>query len=83
MTNHPDAKIVLMTYNVESDGPALQSGGSHSLADRAARQAEFVTDFQVDPTGQLAVASCYAGKLKVIKLEDGELGQAFDVSCVR
>ncbi|KAI0335819.1 hypothetical protein GY45DRAFT_705258 [Cubamyces sp. BRFM 1775] len=80
MTNHPDAKVVLMTYGVENDVPALQPGGSHSLVDRAARQAEFVTDFQVDPTGQIAVVSCYAGKLKVIKLEDGELGQAFDVS---
>ena len=82
MTNHPDVKIVLLTYGIENDIPALQSGGSHSLVDRAARQAEFVTDFQVDPTGQIAVVSCYAGKLKVIKLEDGELGQAFDVSCV-
>ncbi|KAI8986077.1 CPSF A subunit region-domain-containing protein [Trametes punicea] len=80
MTDHPDAKIVLMSYAVDDGIATLKPGGSHSLVDRAARQAEFVTDFQVDPTGQVVVASCYAGKLKVIKLENGELGQAFDVS---
>ncbi|CDO76087.1 hypothetical protein BN946_scf184649.g13 [Trametes cinnabarina] len=80
MIDHPDPRVVMMVYVVEGGVVSLVPGGSHSLADRAARQAEFVTDIQVDPTGQIAVASCYAGKLKVIKLEKGELGQAFDVS---
>ncbi|KAI0372253.1 hypothetical protein BV20DRAFT_991870 [Pilatotrama ljubarskyi] len=80
MTDHPDAKLVVMSYQIEGGVAALRSGSSHSLVDPAARQAEFVTDVQVDPTGQVAVASAYAGKLKVVRLEDGELGQAFDVS---
>lgn len=82
MTDLPDAKLVLMTYSTEGGVAALTSGTSHSLMDQAARPAEFVTDFQVDPTGQVVIASCYAGKLKVVRIEDGELGQAFDVSCV-
>ncbi|KAI0826862.1 CPSF A subunit region-domain-containing protein [Trametes gibbosa] len=80
MTDHPDAKLVLMSYRSEGGVSALTSGSSQSLVDSAARQAEFVTDFQVDPTGQVVVASCYAGKLKVVKIEGGELRQAFDVS---
>ncbi|OSD07132.1 hypothetical protein PYCCODRAFT_1449240 [Trametes coccinea BRFM310] len=80
MIDHPDARLVMMHYAVEDGVSSLTPGGSHSLVDRAARQAEFVTDVQVDPSEQIAVASCYAGKLKVVKLENGELGQAFDVS---
>lgn len=81
MTDHPDPKLVLMTYSLENGVASLNPASHVSLVDRAARQAEFVTDFQVDPTGKVIVASCYTGKLKVVKLKDGELDKnPFDVS---
>ena len=82
MTDHPDPKLIILSYGVEDGVASLTSIGHHSLADRAARHAEFVTDVQVDPTGKVAVASCYTGKLKVITLNNGKVDSAFDVSCV-
>ncbi|KAH9924683.1 CPSF A subunit region-domain-containing protein [Epithele typhae] len=80
MTDHPDPNLILMSYVVDAGAPSVVPIGSLSLYDRALRQSEFVVDFQVDPTGSIAVASCYTGKLKVVVLEKGKLGAAFDVS---
>ncbi|KAI0720554.1 CPSF A subunit region-domain-containing protein [Cerioporus squamosus] len=81
MTDHPDPKLVVMAFGYGEDGVAsLTPKSSLSLADRSARPAEFVTDVQVDPTGKIAVACCFTGKLKVVPLKNGELGNAFDVS---
>ncbi|EJF63344.1 hypothetical protein DICSQDRAFT_153890 [Dichomitus squalens LYAD-421 SS1] len=80
MTDHPDPELILLSYDVKDGVASLTPAGHHSLADRAARQAEFVTDFQVDPSGTVAVASCYTGKLKVVTVSDGKLDTAFDVS---
>ncbi|KAI0766387.1 CPSF A subunit region-domain-containing protein [Trametes elegans] len=80
MTDHPDIKLVLFTYETVDGQATLKTTGTCSLVDRAARPAEFVTDVRVDPTGQIAVASCYAGKLKVVSLQGGKLGESFDVS---
>lgn len=82
MTDHPDPKLVVMAYTKEDGVTSLVPKSSLSLADRAARPAEFVTDVQVDPTGHIAVACCFTGKLKIVPLEKGELGNSFDVSCV-
>ena len=77
MTDHPDPKLIVMAY--QEGATSIAELGFLSLADRAARPAEFVTDVQVDPTGKIAIVSCYTGKLKVIPLKDGALGNAFDV----
>ncbi|RPD77741.1 hypothetical protein L226DRAFT_544225 [Lentinus tigrinus ALCF2SS1-7] len=80
MIDHPDPKLVVFALEIEDGVASLNSKSSLSLADRAPRPAEFITDVQVDPTGKIAVACCFTGKLKVVPLEDGELGNSFDVS---
>ncbi|TFK91964.1 hypothetical protein K466DRAFT_514387 [Polyporus arcularius HHB13444] len=80
MTDHPAPKLVVMAFDNEDGVASLTPKSSLSLTDRSARPAEFVTDVQVDPTGKIAVACCFTGKLKVVPLKDGELGNAFDVS---
>ncbi|KAH9942902.1 CPSF A subunit region-domain-containing protein [Amylocystis lapponica] len=80
MTDHPDPKLIVLGYAVESGSVSLTSKGHVSLHDRYGRQAEFVTDVFVDPSGQVAVASCYGGKLKVVQFENGMISNAFDVS---
>ena len=82
MTDHPEPKLVLMTYDFVDGVASLSSRSHQSLADRAARQAEFITDFKVDPSGQIVVACAYTGKLKIVTLKNGNLENAFDVSCV-
>lgn len=81
MTDHPDAKLLVLAY--QEGATSLTEQGSLSLADHAARPAEFVTDVQVDPTGKVAVVSCYTGKFKVVALKDGNFGTSFDVMCVQ
>ncbi|OBZ68977.1 DNA damage-binding protein 1 [Grifola frondosa] len=80
MTDHPDPKLIVLAYVVEAGLGNLVTKGQQSLFDRASRHAEFITDVQVDPSGEVAVACCYVGKLKVVKLKDGEFEQPFDVS---
>ncbi|KAI0647974.1 CPSF A subunit region-domain-containing protein [Trametes meyenii] len=80
MTDHPDPNIVLMIYSMDGGGSSLTPGDLNTLKDSSARPAEFVTDFQVDPTGQVAAVSCYAGKLKIIPLSPGQLGPDIDMS---
>ena len=80
MTDHPNPNLVLMTYTMEDDVAALVETSSQSLADRAARQSEYVMDFAVDPSGKSVAVSCYTGKLKVVQIQKGELSDPFDVS---
>ena len=80
MTDHPEPKIVLMSYVIEEEVPTLVATSFQSLFDRTARPSEYVMDFSVDPTGSVVVASCYSGKLKVIEIKKGKLNEPFDVS---
>lgn len=80
MTDHPDPSLILMSYVIEDGVPSLVQISYQSLADRAGRQAEFVVDFSVDPSGTVIAVSCYTGKLKVMRLEKGKLKDPFDVS---
>lgn len=82
MTDHPDPKLVLLSYDVVDGVGSLTPTGHISLADRTARPAEFVTDFRVDPSGEVIAVSCYTGKFKILTYGDGKLGSSFDVSCV-
>lgn len=82
MTDHPDPRISVLVYE-ESDGIGrLVETSSISLHDRIARHAEFCNDVVVDPTGSVAIASCYVGKLKVLRLKNGAVEEDFDVMYV-
>ncbi|OSX59780.1 hypothetical protein POSPLADRAFT_1048255 [Postia placenta MAD-698-R-SB12] len=82
LTDHPDPKLIILTYVVDNSGnSSIVSKEFVDLYDRYARPAEFVTDVAVDPTGQVAVVSCYTGRLKVVQFEDGkQTGVPFDIS---
>ena len=83
MTSHPDPELVFFTYDeLEDGGAALSVKKSLSLYERTPREAEFFNDLLIHPSGQLAVASCYAGKLKIIKLKAGEYAEDFDLPYV-
>lgn len=85
LTDHPDPKLIILTYVVDNSGnSSIVSKEFVDLYDRYARPAEFVTDVAVDPTGQVAVVSCYTGRLKVVQFEDGkQTGVPFDISYVK
>ncbi|THH20561.1 hypothetical protein EW146_g835 [Bondarzewia mesenterica] len=81
LTDHPDPRIIVLTCQASKDGE-LSLNGLHTinLEERNARPAEFLQDVVVDASRQVAVASCYAGKLKVIVLEGDKLDIEFDVT---
>lgn len=82
LTDHPEPKLIQLTYEVAAGVASLVSNSHIDLQDRYARPAEFVTDVLVDPSGKVAAVSCYTGRLKVVRLEDGKIGTNFDVSYV-
>lgn len=62
----------------------VQCGPALALYERAGRSAEFCTDVRVDESGTVGVVSVYAGRLRVVKFESGEIleGEDFDMSYV-
>ncbi|EIW81285.1 hypothetical protein CONPUDRAFT_56293 [Coniophora puteana RWD-64-598 SS2] len=81
LTDHPEPELVFITYTTHTSRKnELRITKKLSLAERTGRIAEFFVDLLVDPTGQLAIVSTYAGKLKVVQLDDGEYDSDFDVS---
>ncbi|KAH8104484.1 mono-functional DNA-alkylating methyl methanesulfonate N-term-domain-containing protein [Cristinia sonorae] len=80
LTDHPDPRVVVLAYQQTTEIPQLVDVGSVALHDRIARHAEFCNDILVDPTGAVAIVSCYAGKLRVLTLKKGLIEQEFDVS---
>ncbi|KZT11975.1 uncharacterized protein LAESUDRAFT_746751 [Laetiporus sulphureus 93-53] len=82
LTDHPDPKLIPLAYEVDESGTAsLISKEGIDLHDRDARPAEFVTDVFVDPSGHVAIVSCYTGRLKLVQLENGEVtGIPTDIS---
>ncbi|KAF9485871.1 hypothetical protein BDN70DRAFT_870784 [Pholiota conissans] len=82
MLTHPDPEFIILEYQETEDGIAeLIVKKQLSLFERLPRTAEFFTDFLIHPSGKLAVASYFAGKLKIIKLKGGNYTEDFDVSC--
>jgi DNA damage-binding protein 1 len=82
LTDHPDPRLILLQYSTGTEPPELTEIWSSSLYDRHARHAEYLNDIIVHPAGRAAVVSCYAGKLKVITLNDGKVNRDFDVMSV-
>ena len=82
LTDHPDPKLILLTYSPNGDTPELTEKWTCSLHDRVARPAEYLNDIIVHPAGRVAIVSCYTGKLKVLTFEGGDVDKNFDVMCV-
>lgn len=82
MLAHPDPELIFLSYSESESGAELNTLKQLSLYERFPRPAEFFNDVLVHPSGSLAVASCYTGKLKVIKLNAGNYHEDFDVSYV-
>lgn len=83
MLTHPEPELIILGYAESEEGTAtLAVKKQLSLFERLPRIAEFFTGLLVHPSGKIAVVSCYAGKLKIIKLKGGSYGDDFDVSCV-
>lgn len=83
LTDHPDPRLIVLQYSTDEEGKAsLKSKDYIELHDRYARPAEFVTDVFVSPSGQVAVVSCYTGKLKFVQFKDKKRPDAFDASYV-
>lgn len=81
MTSHPDPELVFFSYKeTESGGSELTVQDTLSLYERSPREAEFYNDLIIHPSGTVAIASCYVGKLKVIKLKAGGYVDNFDFS---
>ncbi|THH31175.1 hypothetical protein EUX98_g3000 [Antrodiella citrinella] len=80
MTDHPDPRIIVLAYEKENGVSRLVDASSTSLHDRIARHAEFCNDVVVDPTGRIAVVSCYAGKLRILVFGEGVVEEEFDVT---
>lgn len=84
MLDHPDPELIVLEYTISNNGnrdvAGLKTVNHLSLYERSARAAEFCNTVILDPSGTVAVASCYKGKLKVLLLEEGTVQRDFDVS---
>ncbi|KAJ7163276.1 mono-functional DNA-alkylating methyl methanesulfonate N-term-domain-containing protein [Mycena filopes] len=83
MLDHPDPELIFLTY----EQPA-GADGTLSITHRLElvehnsnqRPAEFFNDLLVHPDGNLALISCYSGKLKLVALKEGKFVSASDAS---
>lgn len=86
MTDHPYPELIFLSYsasrNDTRDAAELRTLHYITLHERSARTAEFFNDVLLDPSGSVAVISCYAGKLKVVLISGGNYQRDFDISCV-
>ncbi|KAF9219239.1 hypothetical protein BS17DRAFT_431256 [Gyrodon lividus] len=82
LTDHPEPELVFLSFTVNKHGETVLGVTKHlSLFERSARSAEFCHDVLVDPSGALAIASVYTGRLKVVILnEEGGYDRDFDAS---
>ncbi|KZT28894.1 hypothetical protein NEOLEDRAFT_1239376 [Neolentinus lepideus HHB14362 ss-1] len=79
LTDHPDPRLYVLSLSTSSAGQAeLRVDKSLTLSERFATVQETFTDVLVHPEGQVAVATCYAGKLKVVSFDNGTYQSDFD-----
>ncbi|KAJ7242817.1 mono-functional DNA-alkylating methyl methanesulfonate N-term-domain-containing protein [Mycena haematopus] len=78
MLDHPEPELVFLTYT----GGTLSTTKRLELVERNHNQrpAEFFNDVLVHPDGELALVSCYTGKLKVVALQNGNYKSDCDAS---
>ncbi|THV04459.1 hypothetical protein K435DRAFT_649225 [Dendrothele bispora CBS 962.96] len=78
--DHPDPELLLLAYSeTEPGGGKLELKEQVQLDERGARPAEFFNDVVIHPSAELAVVSCYAGRLKVLNLSPGSHFENYDV----
>lgn len=82
LTDHPDPRVLVLGFQErgEESKPVVKCLDTLSLYERNARPAEFFNRCIVDRKGRAAVVSTYAGKLRVIELEEGRVKSSFDVA---
>ncbi|KAG6831652.1 hypothetical protein H0H87_004602 [Tephrocybe sp. NHM501043] len=78
-TWEPGDTDIVMNEDESSSGCQLTVTKELSLYERTPQPAEYFTDIVVHPSGKIAIASCYKGKLRVIKLKAGHHEEDFDV----
>ncbi|KAI0084181.1 CPSF A subunit region-domain-containing protein [Irpex rosettiformis] len=79
LLDHPHPKLLLLGYKTQDGVSALSTLWHSDLQDRYARHAEFFTGIVTSAFGEVAVVSCYVGKLKVIAFNEGKVSNEFDV----
>jgi len=81
MTDHPTPELIFLAYSrsAETGHMTFETIRNVSLHDRSARQAEYLNDVYVDHSGVCALVSCYAGKLKIVRIQDGDFDSDFDL----
>ncbi|KAI0337556.1 hypothetical protein BDW22DRAFT_1363933 [Trametopsis cervina] len=79
LLDHPHPKLLLLEYTSGPVSPALSTTWSADLYDRHSRAAEFFTNIVTTTFGEVAVTSCYIGKLKVLYFDKGKVRKDFDV----
>lgn len=80
LLDQPEPELLFLSFSEREQILKLDKQLSLSERSPSLRPAEFFTDILVDPSGQLAVVSCYQGKLKVLTLENGVYVKDVDVS---
>ncbi|KAI0269851.1 CPSF A subunit region-domain-containing protein [Gloeopeniophorella convolvens] len=79
LTDHPDPRVIFLSYSASTSGtPSLKSTKTLSLYHHNSRPSEFLHTILVDPSGGVAIANCYTGKIRVIELKNGEYKSDFD-----
>ncbi|KAG7445774.1 uncharacterized protein BT62DRAFT_969553 [Guyanagaster necrorhizus] len=80
LLDQPEPELLFLSFSEREQNLKLDKQLSLSERSPSVRPAEFFSDILVDPSGQLAVVSCYQGKLKVLTLENGSYVKDVDVS---
>ena len=82
LADHPDPRLLLLEYDDEGEQPSLKCVWEDELRDRNGRHAELFTDIVVSPSRDVAITSCYVGKLKVVHFQAGKVDSHFEVMYV-
>ncbi|KAI0308473.1 hypothetical protein OF83DRAFT_1180779 [Amylostereum chailletii] len=66
LTDHPEPQLIVLSYDPGAN--TLDRDLHLNLTERNARVSEFFHDVAVSPLGDIAVVSCYSGKLRAVRL---------------
>ncbi|CAK5284351.1 unnamed protein product, partial [Mycena citricolor] len=83
MLDHPEAELIFLEFKRSQDSRySLVISKRVELVQRNVNQrpAEFFNDLIVHPHGRIAIASCFSGKIKVVRLNGGHYLSDMDVS---
>ncbi|TFK48656.1 hypothetical protein OE88DRAFT_1663726 [Heliocybe sulcata] len=79
LTDHPKHRLYVLSLSASPAGqPTLKVEKSLELHEQFAYVQEAFTDVLVHPEGQVAVATSYRGKLKVVLFDNGAYQRDFD-----